>query len=138
MPERRREVDGRCFYLESWIPSIAVRYQSNVRVSSLEYTVTGTREVFDDECPDPSFSGIVVSGPTVADDDKSDWDWEDMPSGLSSRHEQRRMVLSNIQGLGSHKWLPAVENGLDVLPFKKNGFPDRLTFMQLRWVLPNE
>lgn len=55
-----------------------------------------------------------------------------------SGHEQRRVVLSNIQGLASCVGLPAPDSRLDVLCFAECNLSDVLTVIRLRAVLKSE
>lgn len=55
-----------------------------------------------------------------------------------SGREQRRIVLSSIQGLLSRARVPGADNGLAVLGIKECGLPDRPTWMELYWVLTTD
>lgn len=76
--------------------------------------------------------------PTVAADKKGDGDVRYIPSGSSSRREERCMVLFNIQSLIGRAGLRAPDNGLAVLCLVENGFHDRLPLMDLRLALTND
>lgn len=58
-----------------------------------------------------------------------------MPSGPSSEHKQRCMVLRNIQGSVSQAWPPALDNELDVSHLAECCLRDCLTLIKLRLLL---
>lgn len=61
-----------------------------------------------------------------------------MPSDYSPGREQRRIVISVIQGLVCRAGFPVPENAEDGLPLMEHRFPDRIIVLGLRWVLTNE
>lgn len=92
---RKRQVDGHFVYHEYRLPSIAVCFQADVRLTSLDDGVVANGEEFGDERPDPSSAGIFMLAPTATGDDKGDSYIRDMPSGPSPGREQRCTILSN-------------------------------------------
>lgn len=58
--------------------------------------------------------------------DKGGWVFGGIPSGSSSGREERRTILSNIQGLVNRVQLSAPDNGLDVLRLAEFDLHDRL------------
>lgn len=136
--QHKREVEGRFDYHERRLPSIAVRFRSDVRLSSLDDAVETTGEVFGDEYLDCSPDFFVVSIPKVPGDDKGNLDFGGMPWGSSSGREQCRMVLSFIQDLVSRAGLLAPGRVLDVLCFAESCLCDCFIIMELRLVLTNE
>lgn len=93
--------------------------------------MAATWEVLGDEQLAPSSNGIIVSAPPAASDDEGGWDFGDMPADTSTGHEQRLVVLDNIQGWVRLSGLPAPNNGLDVLCLAECGLCDRLLLIEL-------
>lgn len=135
--ERKWEVNGWPFFHERQLPSIAVRFKSNVRLNSLDDAVTAPRDSFGDEHPNHSPGGVVGSVPTISGSDGGDWDLGDMPFGLASGFEKRGIVLSTCS-LVSRAGFPDADSCLDVFCLLENGWRDRLTLMELRRVLTNK
>lgn len=81
--KREPEIYGRFVYIKCRIPSLAVPFECDARLSRLDDVVTSFREAFGDELSDFSPSSIVLSVLAVTDDDKSDWDSGNIPSGSS-------------------------------------------------------
>lgn len=136
--ERKRDVNGRLMNHERRLLSTAVKFKSIVQLSSLDDGVAATPEAFRDKCPNRSPGVVVISGPIVAGDNKGDSDFRYMPSDSSFGREQRRTVLSNIQGLVICAGFPAPDSGLDVLRTAECSLHDGLTLMELRRMLANE
>lgn len=65
----------------------------------------------------------------VAGDDEVDWDFGDMPVGMSTGREKPRMVLDNIQGLVKRASFPAPDSRLDALHLAECYLSDHLTLI---------
>lgn len=94
-------------YHERQVSSFAGRFMYDVWPSSLDDAVAAPWEPVDDERPEFSPGGIVVSVPTVTGHEKGDWNFRDMLLGSYSGREQGRVVIFNIQRLVSHAGLPS-------------------------------
>lgn len=119
--ERNREVDNQVLYNECWLLSITVLCNADVCMRSFDDAVAANRETFGDERPDPFPGGVIVSAPTVVHDKEGDWNFVDMPSGLPTGREQRRVVLSNVQGLINFAGCPAVDDGTKCIAPRQMG-----------------
>lgn len=69
--------EGHCrfVYHERQFPSIAVRFKSDICLSSIDDAVTAIWEGFGDNLPHHSPGGAVISDMKIEGDKEADWDF---------------------------------------------------------------
>lgn len=136
--ERKREIDGQFLYHGHRLPAVAVKFQADVRLSSIEIAMVANREALGEKQLDPYPSGVILSVLPAAGEGKGDWGFRDMLTRRSTRHEQRSVVLDEIQGLVRHEGFPVPGRGLDVLRLAEYRLCDCLKLIELSCIMSSK
>lgn len=89
--EHRRDADVQFFYQNLRLLSITVWFKADICQSSFHDGILATHEALGNVRQAPSSSGVFVPFMPLSVGDEGDWDSRDMPAGLCTGREQRRV-----------------------------------------------